>query len=73
MDARARSDYHMGSDIDIAIDAPHMSTQEFSQLWNALDDLPLIFKLDVVHLQTLQNPKLLQAIYKEGIPIVHPS
>ena len=69
--SRARSDYHIGSDIDIAIDAPGMSSQEFSRLWNALDDLPLVFKLDVVHLQTLQNPQLLHAIHTEGIPFTH--
>ncbi|MFZ4077405.1 MAG: nucleotidyltransferase family protein [Legionellaceae bacterium] len=65
--SRARYDFHEGSDIDIAIDAPRMSAHEFSQLWNTLDDLPLIFKLDVIHLQALSNPSLLDAIKKEGV------
>lgn len=65
--SRARHDFHEGSDIDIAIDAPHMSAHEFSQLWNTLDDLPLIFKLDVIHLQALTNPSLLHAIKIEGV------
>ena len=64
--SRARNDYHQGSDIDIATDAPNMSAHEFSQLWNALEDLPLIFKLDVIHLQALTNTQL-QAIKKDGI------
>ena len=67
--SRARGDYHQGSDIDIAIDAPKMSDSEFSKLWNALDDLPHIFSLDVVHLQTLQNERLLHAILKESVSI----
>ena len=65
--SRARGDYRQGSDIDIAIDAPLMTDKEFSALWNALDDLPLIFSLDIVHLQTLQNENLIRAINEDGI------
>ena len=67
--SRARGDYSQGSDIDIAIDAPTMTDSDFSKLWNKLDDLPLIFSLDVVHLQTLQNKKLVHAINTEGISV----
>ena len=67
--SRARGDYRSGSDIDIAIDAPLMTDSEFSQLWNQLDDLPIIFSLDIVHLQRLENQKLLDAIRDEGIYI----
>jgi predicted nucleotidyltransferase len=65
--SRAREDYRQGSDIDIAIDAPLMTINEFSTLWNALDDLPLIFSLDIVHLQTLKNKHLIQAIHEDGV------
>lgn len=63
--SRARGDYREGSDIDLAIDAPQMNSQVFAQLWNALDDLPIIFKLDVVHLQALKNKDLLEAIQRD--------
>ena len=53
--SRARGNFRHGSDIDIAIDAPNMTSSEFSQLWNALDDLPIIYTLDIVHLQNLTN------------------
>ena len=65
--SRARGDFRHGSDIDIAIDAPHMTSREFSQLWNALDDLPIIYTLDIVHLQTLMNAPLLHAIHQDGV------
>lgn len=65
--SRARGDYRQGSDIDIAIDAPMMTNKDFSVLWNALDDLPIIFSLDVVHLQTLKNEELLDSIVRDGI------
>ena len=67
--SRARGDFKQGSDIDIAIDAPAMSSTQFSALWNALDELPIVYSLDIVHLQQLKNPTLLDAIKKDGIVI----
>ena len=63
--SRARGDYQQGSDIDIAIDAPSMDSNEFSRLWNALDDLPIIYSMDIVHLQSLKNQPLLNAIRRD--------
>ena len=65
--SRARGDDGVGSDIDLAIDAPDMTSQTFALLWNALDDLPIIFPMDVVHVQSLENKPLLEAIRSEGI------
>ena len=67
--SRARNDYRQGSDIDIAIDAPSMTDQEFASLWNALDDLPIIFSLDIIHLQSLKNQALIHAIQRDGVEI----
>lgn len=64
--SRARGDYKQGSDIDIAIDAPKMTEKEFSRLWNELDDLPIIYTMDIVHLQALKNQPLLDSINREG-------
>lgn len=64
--SRARGDYQQGSDIDIAIDAPMMDDKEFARLWNALDDLPIIYTMDIVHLQSLKNQRLLDAIHHDG-------
>jgi len=66
--SRAEKRHHLGSDIDLAIDAPQMSAQAFAKLWNQLDDLPIVYSLDVVHRQAVTNPVLLSAI-DSGIEI----
>jgi predicted nucleotidyltransferase len=67
--SRARGDYKQGSDIDIAIDAPDMSDREFSTLWNLLEDLPIIYSMDIINLQSINNLDLLNAIHNEGISL----
>ncbi len=67
--SRASGNYREGSDIDLAIDAPKMTEREFALLWNAIDDLPIIFSFDVVHLQRLENEELIKAIKKNGISL----
>jgi len=67
--SRARGDFHEGSDIDIAIDGPNMTSSEFAKIWNAIDDLPIIYTLDIIHLQSTTNPSLLSAIKSDGITI----
>ena len=71
--SRARGDYKLSSDIDIAIDAPLMTSREFAEVWNAIDDLPIIYTFDVVHLQALTSEQLLSAIHKEGVGFSRPS
>ena len=44
-----------------------MTERQFALLLNAIDDLPIVFPMDVVHLQQLENPTLLQAIQERGI------
>ena len=44
--SRAKGRFRDNSDIDLAVDAPAMSDQEFSQLWNEIDALPIVFKID---------------------------
>lgn len=68
--SRARGDYRLESDVDIAIDAPDMSEKLFARLWNDLQDLPIVYKLDVLHLQKLNNKDLLQLIGKEGVNLL---
>lgn len=65
--SRARGDYRQGSDIDIAIDAPFMTNSEFSHVWNAVDDLPIVYTFDIIHLQELKNEHLISAIRKDGV------
>jgi predicted nucleotidyltransferase len=55
-----------GSDIDLAIIAPSMSQREFSALWNELEDLPLVYTLDILHWNQLTQETLKVKILKEG-------
>lgn len=48
--SRARGDFRNESDIDLAIDAPGMEASDYSRLQGRLDELGLIYKVDVVRL-----------------------
>ncbi|MGB8517123.1 MAG: nucleotidyltransferase domain-containing protein [Gallionella sp.] len=64
--SRANGTFKDGSDIDLAVFAQTMSEARFTQLWNALDALPLIFKMDVLHWDTLANQRLKDKISITG-------
>lgn len=64
--SRAKGNARPGSDIDLAVIAPEMSDAEFARLWNAIDDLPLVFKVDLLHWDRLANPRLKDKIPREG-------
>lgn len=55
-----------GSDIDLAVIAPGMSQREFSRLWNELEDLPLVYTLDILHWDQLTQDALKAKILTEG-------
>lgn len=72
--SRAKGTFKDGSDIDLAVFAQHMSEPRFTQLWNELDALPLIFKMDVLHWNKLGNQRLKDRIPAEGkllYPLTH--
>jgi predicted nucleotidyltransferase len=64
--SRAKGSAGPGSDIDLAVVAPEMSDAEFARLWNAIEDLPLVFKVDLLHWDRLSNPRLKDKIPREG-------
>jgi uncharacterized protein len=64
--SRAKGGARPGSDIDLAVVAPGMTDSEFARLWNAIDDLPLVFKVDLLHWDRLANPRLKDKIPREG-------
>ncbi len=67
--SRARGDYSPQSDIDIAIDAPTMTSSTFAQLWGAIDALPIAFPLDCVWLQAIPDSPLKQMIERDSLPL----
>ena len=64
--SRAKGTFKNGSDIDLAVFAPTLSEQDFTRLWNELDALPLVFKMDVLHWDRLGNERLKNRIPVEG-------
>ncbi|PIQ34434.1 MAG: DNA polymerase subunit beta [Zetaproteobacteria bacterium CG_4_9_14_3_um_filter_49_83] len=70
--SRAKGAFKDGSDIDLAVIASAMSDQRFTQLWNELDGLPLVFKMDVLHWDRLGNERLKNKIPGEG-KVLYPS
>ncbi len=67
--SRARGDFDTGSDIDLAVLAPQMAVEEFARLWSDIDALPIAFKMDLLHFDTLDNPELKAQIRRHGLPI----
>lgn len=67
--SRARGDYSNRSDIDLALDAPTMDITDFADFLVALNDLPCLFKIDLLRLQDLQNPNLHAQIAKDAITL----
>ena len=72
--SRAKNTAKPDSDFDLAIQAPTMTEQTFETLWIELTDLPIIFKLDILHLDKIVNPLLKEKILREGkvfYPIIY--
>lgn len=63
--SRAAGTFKNYSDIDLAVSAPAMSEKEFARLRFELDELPIVFKIDVVHIDRLENENLRQKIARE--------
>jgi type III restriction enzyme len=53
--SRARGGQRKESDIDLAVDAPEIDYDAFVRLKRRIEDLDLIYRLDVVHLQNVKD------------------
>lgn len=60
--SRAKGTASASSDFDLTIVAELLSDEQFSTLWAELHELPLVFKLDVVHWDKLTASNLKQRI-----------
>lgn len=67
--SRATASARRASDIDIAVSAPEMDDRAWSDLREALDAAPLIYDMDVIRLETLQDENLRARIRKDGVVI----
>ena len=67
--SRARGNYRPGSDIDLCLDAPLLSTTELLQIENQIDDLLLPWKVDLSLQHHINNTELLKHIKQFGVRI----
>lgn len=67
--SRATGHARRASDIDLAISAPDITTEEWLSFTDALDELPIIYEFDVVRTERLDNPRLVEKIAREGVSI----
>lgn len=69
--SRATGHARRASDIDLAISAPEASAEQWLDLAEAIDELPIIYEIDLVRADRLLNPRLLDKIAREGV-VIHP-
>src|SRR5437870_5568290 len=67
--SRATGNARRASDIDLAISAPDATAGQWLELTEALDEAPIIYELDVVRTERINNARLLEKIAREGVPI----
>lgn len=67
--SRAAGRARRASDIDLAIEAPSLAPARWYELIEALDQAPIIYRLDVIHLDILDDPGLEQAILRSRVPL----
>ncbi|MCE2746756.1 MAG: nucleotidyltransferase domain-containing protein [Burkholderiales bacterium] len=65
--SRAAGNFRDGSDIDLAVVAPSMPQSTFNALWNEIDALPLVFKVDCIQFEQLENEALKHNILEKGV------
>lgn len=65
--SRAKGNFRPGSDIDIALKGKNLGLTELNSLYSALDNLPLIYKFDLVIFDRITEPALVEHIERVGI------
>lgn len=64
--SRAKGSFRQGSDIDLVLVAPQLTTEELLKIENQLDDLLLPYKIDLSLEHQIENPNLLDHIKRVG-------
>jgi predicted nucleotidyltransferase len=67
--SRAAGHPRRASDIDLAISAPDATADEWLQLTEAIHEAPIIYEFDLVRTERTHNPRLIEKIACEGVPI----
>lgn len=67
--SRATGYAKRASDIDLALFAPNATPKQRLDLTRALNEAPIIYEVDSVYIDQLDNPKLKARIAQDGIRI----
>ena len=67
--SRARGDYKKTSDIDLGIFSSNISSTKLNLLRDNIDTLDIIYKVDVVHFESLNKEGIIKNIKSEGVII----
>ncbi|MEM8893903.1 MAG: nucleotidyltransferase domain-containing protein [Bacteroidota bacterium] len=65
--SRAKGNYHLGSDIDLALIAQDFTHDEMMDLILSIDDLDLLYKVDCIDYHKIDNPNLKDHIDRVGL------
>ncbi|MBR6032564.1 MAG: nucleotidyltransferase domain-containing protein [Bacteroidaceae bacterium] len=69
--SRAKGTYKPFSDVDITLVGKSLSTDDLTDMMNAIDDLLLPYMFDISLYHKLKSPELLDHISRRGIVIYH--
>jgi len=62
--SRAMGNYREGSDIDLVMTAPTLTTSDLLKIENEIEDLMLPYKLDLSLFHQIENPDLIEHMNK---------
>jgi len=65
--SRAKGTHRPGSDIDLTIVGPTLSTTDLLKIENEIDDLMIPYKVDLSLLHQIENPDLVDHITRVGV------
>jgi predicted nucleotidyltransferase len=67
--SRANGIAGRSSDLDLAISSPEATPAEWAELCHALENMPIIYALDIVRPEQVANERLKTKIEREGVTI----
>ena len=67
--SRAKGNYKEGSDIDISIKGKALNFDDILSLLDKLDNLELVYKIDLLNYHTINEPALIEHIDRVGIEL----
>jgi predicted nucleotidyltransferase len=67
--SRANGTAGRASDIDLAIDAPDATIDHWLEIKEAIQSAPIIYEFDIIRMDCLNNPSLIEKIDRQGVTI----